>query len=175
MISNFITESMSRINIRNIVREFRKFLNINLDEYIDVVRLLDILSTRFDDFSYEIVPNNFFPKKVFATTDIRTGHIMIKQEIYDKACDGDGFSRFTIAHEIGHFILLYLYGFKLTKSLVNVNKKAYKDPEWQAECFAGEFLMGYDVARNFSVNELKNKCGVSLKAARYQFNKFKIS
>lgn len=29
--------------------------------------------------------------------------IKIREDIYNKACDGDGFSRSTIAHELFHF------------------------------------------------------------------------
>ena len=102
----FIVEPKSRNNIRAIASGFRTFLGIENSPYVDVVMLLDVLSKRLKGFSYEIVANNVLSKKIFATTDIHTGHIRIKQKIYDKACDGDGFARFTIAHEIGHFVLL---------------------------------------------------------------------
>lgn len=170
---DFIVEPKSRWDIRKIVNSFRKFLDIQNAEYVDVVMLLDILSKRIKGFSYEIVPNNTFSKKIFGTTDVKTGHIRIKQRIYNAACDGDGFARYTIAHEIGHFILLCVCGLQLAKAAKGARVEKFRDPEWQADCFAGEFLMGYDVVRNYSVKELMNKCVVTEKAARCQYDKFR--
>ena len=170
---NFIVEPKSRYNIRQIAKAVRKCLGIENAIYVNVVALLDILSRIIPKFSYEVVSNNVFPKKVFATTDVNTGKIKIKQSIYNKACDGDGFARFTIAHEIGHFVLLVLLGFELTQTLSGRKPKPFCDPEWQAECFAGEFLMDYDVVKDYSEDELVSNCGVTPKAARCQFKAFR--
>ena len=120
-----------------------------------------------------MVANNTLPKKVFATTDVQTGKIKIKEHIFNKACDGNGFARYCIAHEIGHYILLVLCGFELAKADINIRNPKFMNPEWQAECFAGEFLMGYDAVKNYSVDELVLKCGVTKKAATYQYNMFR--
>lgn len=170
---DYIVEPLSRLDIRKIVKAFRKFLGIKYESYVDVTALLDILSKKFKGFSYQVVANNVLPKKVFATTDVNSGKIRIKQKIFDKACDGDGFGRYCIAHEIGHFILLKLCGFELAKADVNIRTPKYMDPEWQAECFAGEFLMGYDAVKNYSIDELVSKCVVTKKAATYQYNMFR--
>lgn len=170
---NFIVEAKSRESIRYIAKTVRKYLGIEDAYYVDIVALLDILSKNIKAFSYEVVPNNVLPRKVFATTDVISGKVRIKQSIFDKACDGDGFARFTIAHEIGHFVLLGLLGFELTRTFTNEKPKTYNDPEWQADCFAGEFLMGYDVVKNLSEKELVNCCGVSLKAAHCQYKAFR--
>lgn len=169
---NYIVEPQSRENIRKIVKAFKDVLGIEDAVYVDVVALLDILSKKLLNFSYEVVANNTLPKKVFATTDIKTGKIKIKERIFNKACDGDGFSRLTIAHEIGHFVLLSICGLQLTRASRDIKIKPFMDPEWQADCFAGEFLMGFDVASKFSIKELKDKCGVSEKAARCQYKAF---
>ena len=170
---NFIVESKSRYGIRYIAKTIRRYLGIENAVYVDVVALLDILSRSIPKFSYEIVANNKLPKKVFATTDVKTGKIRIKQRIFNKACDGDGFARFTIAHEIGHFVTLVLLGFQLTRTFDNNKPKPFNDPEWQADCFAGEFLMSYDVVKNYSEKELVDNCGVTPKAARCQFKAFR--
>ena len=170
---SYIVEPLSRFNIRQIVKNFRKLLGIENAWFVDVVALLDILSKKIPDFSYEVVANCTLPKKVFATTDIYSGKIKIKQHIFDKACDGNGFARYCIAHEIGHFILLRLCGFELTKATQDMNIPKFRNPEWQAECFAGELMMGYDVTKHFTVEELKDRCGVSKKAANYQYNMFR--
>ena len=50
----------------------------------------------FDDFNYEVVEDKVLSKKVHADTDIRTGHIRIKESVYEGACNGEGRDRMTI-------------------------------------------------------------------------------
>lgn len=66
-------------------------------------KLLDVLAEVFEDFSYEIVEDDELPLGTHADTDVLTGHIRIKQSVYNNACNGNGRDRMTIAHEIGHF------------------------------------------------------------------------
>lgn len=65
---NYIVEPLSRFNIRQIVKSFRKLLGIENAWFVDVVALLDILSKKIPDFSYEVVANCTLPKKVFTCT-----------------------------------------------------------------------------------------------------------
>lgn len=65
---NYIVEPLSRFNIRQIVKNFRKLLGIENAWFVDVVALLDILSKKIPDFSYEVVANCTLPKKVFTCT-----------------------------------------------------------------------------------------------------------
>ncbi len=71
-----------------------------------IVELLDILTEIFKDFSYEIVDDTELPLIMHADTDVRTGHIRIKESVYERACNGEGRDRMTIAHEIGHYFTL---------------------------------------------------------------------
>jgi len=43
--------------------------------------------------------------------------------------------------------------------------KPYEDPEWQADCFAGELLMPYHLIQEMSKEEIMQKCKVSFTAA----------
>jgi Zn-dependent peptidase ImmA (M78 family) len=52
------------------------------------------------------------------------------------------------------------------------NDKAYKDPEWQAKCFAGELLMDYEMTEGMSTLEIVKNCKVTLDAARYRAKKY---
>ncbi|MBR4749725.1 MAG: peptidase [Abditibacteriota bacterium] len=132
------------------------------------MELLDVLSELFDNFSYEIVPDNALPPETHAETDILTGHITIKESVYERACKGAGQDRMTVAHEIGHFFTICCCGFKMQRIFTNRKVKAYNDPEWQAKCFAGEFLIDHDLTRDLSPFEIVDECGVTLNAAWYQ-------
>ena len=76
----------------------------------------------------------------------------------------------TIAHEIGHFFTLCFCGFKLQRNFSKRKVKHFNDPEWQAKCFAGEFLVPYHLTKNMDTMEIVEACGVSFDAADYQLN-----
>lgn len=145
-----------------------KKLGIDNQLWIPVVELLDVLSEIFPDFSYEVVEDDELPIGTHAETDIRTGHITIRESVYEGACDNQGRDRMTLAHEIGHFLLLRFYRFSLQRNFTYRKVKAYEGPEWQANCFAGEFLVPYHLAGSMTAEEIAEACGVSYEAAAYQ-------
>ena len=77
-----------------------------------------------------------------------------------------GRDRMTIAHELLHLILHQPSSLTLYRR--NEEIPIYKNPEWQAECFAGELLMPYERIKNMSESEIVDKCKVSQIAAHYQ-------
>lgn len=168
--SEYIVESKSRKDLRNLARILRKNLGLENRLWVPVVELLDVLSEVLEGFSYEIVLDNALPPGTHAETDIRTGHITIKENVYERACNGEGRDRMTIAHELGHFFMLCFCGFKLQRNFAQQKVKNFNDPEWQAKCFAGEFLVPYHLTGNMTAAEIASACGVSYDAADYQLN-----
>lgn len=168
MVSDYFVEPKSRKEIRVLAYILREKLGLQNALWIPVVELLDVLAETIDGFSYEVVPDSEMPDEIHAETDIVTGHITIKESVYERACNGEGRDRMTIAHEIGHFFMLYLYGFKLHRNYKNRKIEAPNDPEWQAKCFAGEFLIGSHLIEGMSTFEIAEECGVSYEAAKYQ-------
>ncbi len=168
MLADYYVEAKSRKEIRGLANLLRNKLGLQDVLWIPIVELLDILAETIEEFSYEVVPDNELANEIHAETDIVTGHIKIKESVYVRACDGEGRDRMTIAHEIGHFFMLCLCGFKLHRNYENNIIPAYKDPEWQAKCFAGEFMVGKHLINDMDIFEIANKCGVSLDAAGYQ-------
>lgn len=165
-------EPQSREGIRELANILRKAFGCENDLYFPIVELLDILAEKDEGFSYEIVEDDAFPKNIHADTDITTGHIRIKQSVYDGACSGRGRDRMTIAHEIGHYFLLCICGFKLQRNYDEKGKiQTCMDPEWQAKCFAGELLVPAHLVKDMSPREIAKKCGVSKDAAKYQYKK----
>ncbi len=169
--TEYSVEGKSREKLRMLAEELRDVLGIKNKIYVPIVEFLDALGVVFDDFSYEIVEDDYFPNNIHAETDIRTGHIRIKQCVYDNACAGAGRDRMTIAHEIAHYFLLCICEFKLERNFENREVPAFEDPEWQAKCFAGEFMVSKELTRGMNPIEIAEKCGVSLDAALIQYNK----
>ena len=166
---DYIVEPKSRKDLRGFARALRKKLGVDNELRIRIEALLDVLAEIFEDFSSEIICDNELPPNIHADTDIRTGHIRIKESVYEGACDGDGRDRMTIAHEIAHYFTLCFCGFRLQRNFNHKIVKSYYDPEWQAKCFAGEFMIPYHLTGNMDPNEIVDACGVSYEAAVYQY------
>ena len=167
--SEYIVESKSRKDLRNLALILRSCLGLENQLWIPVVELLDVLSEIIEEFSYEIVPDSDLPQGTHAETNIRTGHITIKESVYERACNGEGRDRMTIAHEIGHFLRSAFAVSSCSEILVK-KVKNFNDPEWQAKCFAGEFLVPYHLTGSMTALEIASACGVSKDAAEYQLN-----
>ncbi|MCD7722658.1 MAG: ImmA/IrrE family metallo-endopeptidase [Clostridiales bacterium] len=167
--SKYMVEAKSRSDLRNLARALRKQLQLDDELYFPIVELLDVMTELFEDFNYEIVNDKDMRKNVHADTDIRTGHIRIKESVYEGACNGEGRDRMTIAHEIGHYFTLCFCGFKLERNFGNNEIPAFRDPEWQAKCFAGELMVPAHLVKEMSKAKIAKQCGVSYDAACVQY------
>lgn len=100
-----------------------------------------------------------------------TGIVQIREDVYERACAGEGRDRFTVAHEIGHVVLHA--GLSLQRTAVPLGPiRPYESSEWQANAFAGELLMPLHWLRAHCrvPHDLVSLFGVSETAARTQWN-----
>ena len=161
-------EPKSREDLRRLAFSIRKVLGLEDELYFPIVELLDVLEETLPGFSYEIIGDGELPPGKHAETDVETGMVRIKQCVYDGARQGNGRDRMTIAHEFAHFMTLCFVGFKLYRSFDDRPVEAYRDPEWQAKCLAGELLVSHHLVGGMTAWDVAEKCGVSEPAARYQ-------
>ena len=49
---------------------------------------------------------------------------------------------------------------------------AYMNPEWQANAFAGELMAPYDLVKGMRIEEIAEKCGMSITAASIQYRQY---
>lgn len=153
--------------MRELATRLRLLLGIGANQpYIDVTRVLEKIEELDPDFSFEVVDNDKLAAGVQAQTDVIKNKILIKESVYDGASANNGRDRMTIAHELLHFILHQPATLTLFRR--EEPMPLYKNPEWQAECFAGELLMPYEIIKNMSEDEIVDKCKVSPSAAHYQ-------
>ena len=170
--SCYIAEPMSREDIRYYAQQIRKMFGLEQWEAIDPSKLLDKLSTLLAKqefrFDYEVLPDNDkrFGFREEAKTDIQNGIIYFKESVMNDGCKDHTRARFTIMHELGHYLLHYLHG---QISLSRIRENSYLipciDPEWQANAFASEILMPFEICKELTVEQIMKKYNVSKTAA----------
>ncbi len=162
---------ISRYEIKKITAFFRKILKLDGVQCVPIIEILElVLPQIFPDFEYEIRPNEEM-RGLCGVTYPEQSRIEINEKIYEKAIKGDGHARYSIAHEIGHFILHNDVKVKLCRIHPETQLKPYEDPEWQADVFAGELLAPSDLVKDMDVDEIIRLCGVSRRAAEVQKRK----
>lgn len=95
--------------------------------------------------------------------------IRLSEPTYIGACDGDGQSRFTIAHELGHW---YLHsGQQAIHPAMVGQHRPFERSEPQANQFAAELLMpSHLITGHESAEDIAREFGVSKQAASYRLN-----
>lgn len=162
-------------NIAKIVRE--KLLGIPPDRFINMADILDVLSFKLSKhrFDYVVLPDgdSIFKEDEEAKTNIVTGEIFFKESVIQQAthkryCRAN----FTIAHEIGHFVLHRVFNLiTFSRGTSESQNLIYRNPEWQADTFASELLMSYEECLDLSPEEIRRKYHVSKSAAQTRYNK----
>lgn len=97
--------------------------------------------------------------------------IYLREDVYDGAISGWGRDRLTVAHEIGHYVLHQPGCVAYAKMEKGKKLEAFRDPEWQADAFAGELLVPASLVKGMNPEQVSVLCGVSNAAATYQLSK----
>lgn len=177
--SKYRVSSLSKASIRSYAIKIRALLGYKNTDYVNAPKLFDTLSFLFAkqglDFDYRIMPddNEIFDNKEEAFTDMLSGTIYIKESVMEQACRRS-FKRgtFTLIHELGHYLLHYLQNdIKLARVPDDEYVPPYKDPEWQADVFASEFLMPFEECLNLDIEAIRKTYHVSRGAAEVRYNK----
>ena len=175
----FSVPPMSRNNLRELARLFRHAFSLN-GPCLDVIGLLETLPRISKlllktEVHYDIVSDSdwhqLYNDNDYAFYNLSDKVINIKESVFLGAERNNPRDRFTITHEIAHALLLNESTVQFCRS-DTTNIPPYRDPEWQADCFAGELLMPYDYCRKLSIDEIMCICKVSWQAAQTQFNSY---
>lgn len=160
---------LSRLNIRELTNLIRKVTGLENEMYFPIKEFLEFVMPKMDkDFVLEIVPQSEMGSNhglAFPEDKL----IKLREDVYDGAVAGKPRDRLTMAHEVGHYFLHTKERISFARNRGGAEQlPAYKDPEWQANAFAGELLAPPHIIRNMSVFEVMQYCGVSQDAARKQ-------
>ena len=166
--SKCIAEPLSRKDIRIMANKIRTIEGSKGEFYFDIVHFLDVTLPKLDEgFTFRIMPKSEMGECHGLTYPDRN-EIQVREDVYDRACNGSGRDRLTMAHELFHL----LHHEKSNISFARSDTiETFRVPEWQADAFGGELLIPHDMAKGMPAEEVAAKCKVSLAAARCQLKK----
>lgn len=167
---NYIAQPISRKEIRDLARFIRRIQNSESTVYFDIMDFLEHTLPRiFPEFSLSIGTKEEMGE-CHGLTFPDKNEIRLRADVYEGAMKGNGRDRLTAAHELFHF-LTHSKANVVFARMENGKVPAYMDPEWQADAFGGELLIPYDSVQDLTVDQIREKCGVSEKAAQCQYRK----
>ena len=172
--SSYEVPPLRRIDLRRYARSVRRDLGLLNTHYFPIVELLEALHQMGieQDIIDDLTWDKQYGKEKHAVYSLTDRIINIKESVYNGAVNDCGRDRFTIAHEIAHVLLLDNHEIKVAKIRDGNDLPPYRDPEWQADCLAGELLMPYHLCKDMSISEIVKMCKVSLSAAHFQKSKY---
>lgn len=168
----------SRGEIRKIANTFREISRRALGSFgpeFPIVEAMELVLPMLDpEFTLEVLPTQKMGDEHGLT--IPSEHtIRLREDVYDRACDGQGRDRMTVAHEIGHYLLHRKpAAFARRERKADEPLPAFRSAEWQATCFGAELLVfpeGIDASMEDA--EVAEMRGVSKDAAAYQMRTYR--
>jgi Zn-dependent peptidase ImmA (M78 family) len=169
MTEDFIVEPRSTKKIEEIVLAWRHALGAPNDWAPNMIDLIENRIPLFFKKFALVVRDDSELGEAEGFTEFSPPQIVVRNSVYLKAAQGNGRSRMTLAHELGH--LLMHGGVQSSARMIAGNRpaptqKLYRSAEWQARKFASIFLMPAHVVREFtSATQLAEGCLVSQQAA----------
>ncbi len=159
-------EPMSRKSIREFAKGLRNLFGLEKTLYFPIVQFIEwILPEMGLDYEYVSAAEM---GDAYGVTYTRKGIMQIREDVYERAINGNPRDRFTLCHELGHFLMHSPERVSFARGDV----PTYMDPEWQANAFAGELMAPYDLVKGMSSSEIASKCGMSVMAAQVQYNNY---
>lgn len=161
---------LKRVEIRDLAMKLRKELGLEGHMWFPILEVVEQAFPELDkNFYFQVVEKDELGSSHGLT--IREGNttsILLRDDVYDRAYDGEGRDRGTVAHEVGHY-LMHVNCPALHRHFGG-ELRTFEDPEWQAKCFQGELLVPKELVKGMGASEAAHQCGVSIEAATYQLN-----
>lgn len=163
---NVAAEGMSRTRIRKITEELRELIGCSEKPYFPIVEFIEwVLGDPGNEFDYEIVSPSEM-QDMYGSMNTGANVMRIREDVYEGAIQGTPRDRFTLCHELGHYLLHQPERVSYARGEV----PAYQNPEWQANTFAAELMAPYHLIKDMTVEEIMENCGMSRQAANIQYN-----
>ena len=164
--NSFSVSPMSRRNIRKLVTEFRKMFGLEKELRFPIVEFIEWVLGQLG-LEFEVVSISEMPN-AYGITNPGTDSMKIREDVYVGAVNGNPRDRFTLCHELGHYLIHFPDRVTFARGTV----PPYMNPEWQANAFAGELMAPYDLVKDMSAEEIAEQCGMSITAATIQYRQY---
>lgn len=153
---------------------FRQQFSLSAIPQVPVVELIEqVLDYQLKLLRFEVGSQNEMGRAEGYTCP-NGEFIMLREDVYEKVCAGDGRARFTAAHELGHWALHT--NVPLARARRGDGTKPYCLAEPQANQFAAQFLMPRSfISLSDSEEDLVDRFGVSWDAAHHRLRSIRKS
>ncbi len=165
--SHYIAPPKSKLKIMEIADELRYNFGLKNELCFPIVEFADLILQKVDkSYSFEVCKTTDM-KDNYAQYNPIDNVMTVREDVYNDALRDDGRARFTIAHEVAHYIL---HGSGIVLARGDSDIKIYQDPEWQANVFASELLMPSYLINGMSAESVSLMCKTSFLAAQIALN-----
>lgn len=172
---DFRVTPMSWDDVDAVAVQVRDMVRCQDQPYFHIVDLLEKVLPQAirppSEYNFE-VGGNFEMGTAEGLTCPNGKFIRIREDVYMDACDGKARPRFTMAHELGHYLLHTGQNQPLARAMPGEKLRAFESAEKQADRFAGTLLMPRHLIHGFDTEvSVAQRFGVSRAAARVRLDK----
>lgn len=163
-----LADPLSRNNIKQIAHAVRAIVGWEHEAYFPILPFIELVLPQIEpDFQLIVEPVEkmgdchglTYPDKKI---------IKLRSDVYDRAEEGSGRDRLTVAHELFHLLQHGNENISFARMGNEKEIPIYRNPEWQANVFGGELLAPSSMIQGLSAEKVAHDFGISLQAARTQ-------
>jgi Zn-dependent peptidase ImmA (M78 family) len=152
-------------DIHDLVEKLRGHFGLSNEPYFPIIEFIEKVLDQKLSWLQFVVGDDETMEGAEGLTAPDGSFIMLREDVYESACGGEGRARFTSAHELGHWILHTNVPFARVEPEQLV--KPFRLSEPQANQFAAELLMPRDFfSWADSAESVMKRHGVSRDAAQ---------
>jgi Zn-dependent peptidase ImmA (M78 family) len=156
---------LNEVDIAQRAHEFRQKIGVADRAYINIVEILEFDVAKFIP-EFRLMVRRDIELDVTAVTTFDPPRILVRETIYDAACDGDPDCRRILAHELGHLLLHRSFEGSMQQDYQGYsaqfpNMTSLESTEDQADIFARNLLVPPYIAfeSRHNIDELARKTG----------------
>ena len=172
-----LSPALRRKNFKPLAKVFRSRHGYKPLQQFDPLRVLENDLTKQDtSFKWQVIDKADWKEgeEIHAYYNILKNTILIRSDVYEGAYNGNGRDRFTITHEICHYLLIRYFGCPLYLPRRFGAVQPLQNPEYQANALAGYLLYTDAMLQSAkSPRHLMELAGTSRSSAEYAIDLYK--
>lgn len=169
--NSIIANPISIAGIRKLTDVIRYHTDYNDKKYFPIEYFIETVLPSIDPKFSLIIESHNEMGSCHGIACPEKSTITIREDVYERAISGTGRDRFTLAHELGHYLLHTDSNVSLARIEKGKKIEPYKDPEWQANTFAAELLVPLNLITTDNIDEIASTFGVSHQVASIRLKK----